>query len=88
MNGTDRAFVDRFYLAPTLFRLGELYESANDTKRATEYYGRFVDLWRNADPEPPAARRRRARTDGAAHFTVIGAVQRKSPHSNASTPDR
>ena len=51
MDGTDRVFIDRYYLAPTLFRLGELYESANDTKRATEYYGRFVDLWRNADPE-------------------------------------
>jgi tetratricopeptide (TPR) repeat protein len=51
MNGTDRAFIDRFYLGPTLFRVGELYESANDTRRATEYYGRFVDLWRNADPE-------------------------------------
>ena len=34
-----------------LFRLGELYENANDAKRATEYYGRFVDLWAKADPE-------------------------------------
>ena len=38
-------------LGPTLFRLGELYENAGDTKRATEYYGRFVDLWKNADAE-------------------------------------
>ncbi len=49
--GTARTFVDRYYLAPVLFRLGELYEGANDAKRATEYYGRFVDLWRNADPD-------------------------------------
>jgi eukaryotic-like serine/threonine-protein kinase len=51
MNGNGRFFADRFYLAPSLYRLGELYESAGDTKHATEYYGRFVDLWKNADPD-------------------------------------
>ena len=51
MTGTGRSLVDRFYLAPALFRLGELYEHAGDTKHATEYYGRFVELWKNADPE-------------------------------------
>ena len=50
MSGTSHSGVDRFYLAPALFRLGELYESA-DKKLATEYYGRFVDLWANADPD-------------------------------------
>jgi len=50
MSGTDRQFIDRYHLANALFRLGELYESAND-KAATEYYGRFVDLWAQADPE-------------------------------------
>ena len=49
--GTNRPFIDRYYLASALFRLGELYESAGDTKGATEYYGRFVDLWAHADPE-------------------------------------
>jgi tetratricopeptide (TPR) repeat protein len=38
-------------LAPSLKRLGELYEAKKDRKQATEYYGRFVELWRNADPE-------------------------------------
>ena len=47
----SRVFTDRFWLAKTLFRLGELYENAGDTKAATEYYGRFVDLWAHADPE-------------------------------------
>jgi tetratricopeptide (TPR) repeat protein len=47
----DRAGLDRFYLAKALYRLGELYENANDAKAATEYYGRFVDLWAKADPE-------------------------------------
>ena len=51
MAGTDRQFTDRYFLAPTLFRLGELYENAGDAKRATEYYGRFVDLWSKADPD-------------------------------------
>ena len=32
-------------------RLGELYEERGDRARALEYYGKFVDLWRNADPE-------------------------------------
>ncbi|MEP7326074.1 MAG: protein kinase [Gemmatimonadota bacterium] len=34
-----------------LRRLGELYEERNDRARALEHYGKFVDLWRNADPE-------------------------------------
>ena len=50
MSGTTHSGVDRYYLAPTLFRLGELYEST-DKKLATEYYGRFVDLWAKADAE-------------------------------------
>ena len=51
MSGTGRYAIDPFYLGPALFRLGELYENAGDAKRATEYYGRFIDLWKNADPE-------------------------------------
>jgi tetratricopeptide (TPR) repeat protein len=47
----DRSFPDRNWLASSLYRLGELYENAGDTKAATEYYGRFVDLWAKADPE-------------------------------------
>ncbi|MEO8227699.1 MAG: tetratricopeptide repeat protein, partial [Gemmatimonadota bacterium] len=43
--------MDQFYLAPAMFRLGELYRDAGDTKRAADYYGRFIDLWKNADPE-------------------------------------
>jgi tetratricopeptide (TPR) repeat protein/TolB-like protein len=46
-----RLDLDATYLAPVLFRLGELYEAAADTAHATEYYGRFVDLWAQADPE-------------------------------------
>ena len=40
-----------FFLAAALRRLGELYESKGDRTKALEYYGRFVDLWKDADPE-------------------------------------
>jgi tetratricopeptide (TPR) repeat protein/TolB-like protein len=64
VTGTARNYVDRFYLAPALFRLGELYETAGDARRATEYYGRFVDLWNRADPElQPRVSDARARID-------------------------
>jgi tetratricopeptide (TPR) repeat protein len=42
---------DPHYLALTLFRLGELYQDAGDAKSAISYYSRFVDLWKNADPD-------------------------------------
>jgi tetratricopeptide (TPR) repeat protein len=32
-------------------RLGELYETRGDKTKALDYYGKFVDLWRGADPE-------------------------------------
>jgi tetratricopeptide (TPR) repeat protein len=40
-----------FFLAAALRRLGEMYESKGNRTRALENYGRFVDLWKNADPE-------------------------------------
>jgi tetratricopeptide (TPR) repeat protein len=33
------------------FRLGELYEAKGDKTKAVDYYGRFTNLWREADPE-------------------------------------
>src|SRR2546428_1210142 len=38
-------------LGPTYKHLGELYEERGQLDKAREYYGRFVDLWKNADPE-------------------------------------
>jgi tetratricopeptide (TPR) repeat protein len=42
---------DGSYLAGTYHRLGELYEAKGDRVRASEYYRRFVVLWKQADPE-------------------------------------
>ncbi len=42
---------DQRYLAATYKRLGELYDAKQDAPKAREYYERFVDLWKNADPE-------------------------------------
>ncbi len=51
MQSGGRVTIDPYYLAPTLYRLGELYRDAGDTKRAIMYYSEYVDLWKNADPE-------------------------------------
>ena len=38
-------------LARVLFRTAELHEARGDAAAAAERYGRFIALWRNADPE-------------------------------------
>jgi tetratricopeptide (TPR) repeat protein len=46
-----RLFGDAYGLAPSYKRLGELYEARGDRKKAADYYGKFVDLWKDADAE-------------------------------------
>ena len=41
----------QYFLAAALRRLGELYESKGQRDKAVEYLGRFVELWKDADPE-------------------------------------
>jgi tetratricopeptide (TPR) repeat protein/predicted Ser/Thr protein kinase len=52
-------------------RLGKLYEGKGNRSRASYHYRRFVDLWKNADPElqprVAAARNRIAALQGAAN---------------------
>jgi DNA-binding SARP family transcriptional activator len=49
-------------LAPSLRRLGELYEAKGDRAKAVAYYSQFVDLWKDADPAlQPAVREAKAR---------------------------
>jgi DNA-binding SARP family transcriptional activator len=40
-----------FWLPVVYERLGDLYEQRGDTAKAVYYYGKFVDLWKDADPE-------------------------------------
>ena len=42
---------DATQLAPAHKRLGELYEQRGDRERAREHYARFVELWKDCDPE-------------------------------------
>jgi tetratricopeptide (TPR) repeat protein len=66
----QKLFIDAWNLGPALKRLGELLEAKGDRAKAATYYQRFVDLWRNADPElqkhVSEVRRRLARLSDAA----------------------
>jgi tetratricopeptide (TPR) repeat protein len=33
------------------FRLAELYEAKGERAKAADFYGRFTELWREADPD-------------------------------------
>jgi eukaryotic-like serine/threonine-protein kinase len=47
---------------PILERLGQLYEARGNHARAAEYYGQFIELWQDADPElQPRVREARRR---------------------------
>ncbi|MEO8139760.1 MAG: tetratricopeptide repeat protein, partial [Gemmatimonadota bacterium] len=45
-----KAVVTPWTRAPSLKRLGEIYEAKGDKAKAIENYTRFVDLWKDADP--------------------------------------
>jgi tetratricopeptide (TPR) repeat protein len=42
---------DGAHLAQGYVRLAEIYEGQGETEKALEFYGRFVSLWEEADPE-------------------------------------
>jgi tetratricopeptide (TPR) repeat protein len=57
-------FEDQDYLAGSYKRLGELYEAAGDLPRAAVSFGKFIELWRDADTElQPKVRDARNRLD-------------------------
>jgi len=62
-----RLTADAFNLAGLTKRLGELYEAKGDREKAAVYYSKFVEMWKDADPElqPQVAeiRKRLARID-------------------------
>lgn len=48
---TDVAADAAIVVGPYYRRLGELHQQRGDREKAIEYYKRFVDLWKDADPE-------------------------------------
>ena len=50
-NWWGRTDVDQRWLAWAYKRLGELHEAEGHLGKATIYYERFIDLWKDADPE-------------------------------------
>ena len=48
---TDNLPEDPTFMPIVLLRLGELYEQQGNREKALLYYGKFLDLWRDADPE-------------------------------------
>jgi tetratricopeptide (TPR) repeat protein len=49
--GTAKARNDIYSLARIYERLGQLYEARGDSEKAVHYHGKFVDLWKDADPD-------------------------------------
>jgi len=43
--------IDGFFLAGSYKRLGELWEAKGDRAKAAHYYAKFIDLWKDADPD-------------------------------------
>ena len=53
---------DGLHLPAVYKRLGELYEEQGDRTKAASYFAKFVELWKDADPElQPKVREARAR---------------------------
>lgn len=42
---------DRFFLAPTLRRMGELYQARGESQKALAMYEQLLDQWKDADPD-------------------------------------
>ncbi len=49
--GFNRIYQDSWTLAFTYLRLGELYAQSGEIDKAIEFYTRFVELWKDCDPE-------------------------------------
>ncbi|HEX6643913.1 MAG TPA: hypothetical protein VF037_04505, partial [Gemmatimonadales bacterium] len=59
---TDEEPEDGAFMPIGLMRLGELYEQKGERAKALAYYEKFVDFWRDADPElQPKVREARER---------------------------
>ncbi|MGH7586895.1 MAG: tetratricopeptide repeat protein [Gemmatimonadales bacterium] len=62
LGGSDLGEIDMpLHQVRARYRLGELYAERGDRERAKEHLGRFIELWRDADPvlQPRVAEARR-----------------------------
>jgi tetratricopeptide (TPR) repeat protein len=50
-SGDEEGLKDAFWLPVVYERLARLYDQRGEVERAIHYYGRFADLWENADPD-------------------------------------
>ncbi len=48
---SSEIWYDAAHLGHGYRRLGEYYEAKGEIEKAVDYYGRFVDLWKDADPQ-------------------------------------
>ena len=63
VDGVERPLgTDANFLAFALRRLAELHDAKGDAQKALSYYARFVELWKDADPDlQPQVRKARTR---------------------------
>jgi tetratricopeptide (TPR) repeat protein len=47
----ERAAYELVYLAPAQLSQAEIYDRRGDKTHATQHYKKFIELWRDADPE-------------------------------------
>jgi tetratricopeptide (TPR) repeat protein len=47
----ERAAYELVYLAPAHLRQAEIYDRRGNRTQAAQHYKRFIELWREADPE-------------------------------------
>jgi tetratricopeptide (TPR) repeat protein len=58
----ERAAYELVYLAPAHLRQAEIYDKRGDRSKAVQHYKKFIELWRDADPElQPAVEQARKR---------------------------
>jgi tetratricopeptide (TPR) repeat protein len=50
-SGDEEGLKDAFWLPVVYERLARLYDQRGEVERAIHYYGRFADLWEDADPD-------------------------------------
>jgi hypothetical protein len=47
----ENSVYDLVYLAPSIYRQGQIYDGRGEKALAAERYSRFLELWRNCDTE-------------------------------------